>query len=93
MFKKFDEVIISILDNMEKYIDISEDNRLQLIDNKNSAKKMIISNDIFISNCLTLSYGGKYVCLSMKDENYNWMICNNESNIPKKAYLWILKEV
>ncbi|HIE5672890.1 TPA: non-toxic nonhemagglutinin NTNH [Clostridium botulinum] len=87
--QKLDEVIISVLDNMEKYIDISEDNRLQLIDNKNNAKKMIISNDIFISNCLTLSYNGKYICLSMKDENHNWMICNNDMS--KYLYLWSFK--
>nr|ABY56343.1 NTNH [Clostridium botulinum] len=87
--QKLDEVIISVLDNMEKYIDISADNRLQLIDNKNSAKKMLISNDIFISNCLTLSYNGKYICLSMKDETYNWMICNNDAS--KYLYLWSFK--
>ncbi|EQB4344950.1 TPA: nontoxic nonhemagglutinin C-terminal domain-containing protein, partial [Clostridium botulinum] len=87
--QKLDEVIISVLDNMEKYIDISEDNRLQLIDNKNNAKKMIISNDIFISNCLIISYNGKYICLSMKDENHNWMICNNDMS--KYLYLWSFK--
>ncbi|NFU51490.1 hypothetical protein FDF76_13335, partial [Clostridium botulinum] len=83
-----------VLYDTEKYVCISnENNRVKIIDNKNNASKFIISNDIFISNCLTLAHNNKYICLSMKDENYNWMICNNESNIPKKAYLWILKEV
>nr|CAA50404.1 botulinum neurotoxin type F nontoxic-nonhemaglutinin component [Clostridium botulinum] len=92
--QKWDEVIISVLYDTEKYVCISnENNRVKIIDNKIMQVKFIISNDIFISNCLTHAHNNKYICLSMKDENYNWMICNNESNIPKKAYLWILKEV
>ncbi len=92
--QKWDEVIFSVLDGTEKYLDISTtNNRIQLVDNKNNAKIFIINNDIFISNCLTLTYNNVNVYLSIKNQDYNWVICDLNHDIPKKSYLWILKNI
>ncbi|NFI13710.1 peptidase M27 [Clostridium botulinum] len=92
--QKWDEVIFSVLDGTEKYLDISTtNNRIQLVDNKNNAQIFIINNDIFISNCLTLTYNNVNVYLSIKNQDYNWVICDLNHDIPKKSYLWILKNI
>ncbi|OPF52039.1 peptidase M27 [Clostridium baratii] len=92
--QKCDEVIISILDDKERYLCKSnEDNRIEIVDNKSSANIFIINNDIFISNCLTLKFNNKFIYLSEKYMNYNWIECENKYTIPKKAYLWILKNI
>ncbi|MCQ2020787.1 nontoxic nonhemagglutinin C-terminal domain-containing protein, partial [Clostridium butyricum] len=92
--QKWDEVIFSVLDGTEKYLDISTtNNRIQLVDNKNNAQIFIINNDIFISNCLTLTYNNVNIYLSIKNQDYNWVICDLNHDIPKKSYLWILKNI
>ncbi|NFQ95891.1 hypothetical protein FDF99_09950, partial [Clostridium botulinum] len=86
--------IFYVIDGTEKYLDISTtNNRIQLVDNKNNAQIFIINNDIFISNCLTLTYNNVNVYLSIKNQDYNWVICDLNHDIPKKSYLWILKNI
>ncbi|AJE13229.1 non-toxic nonhemagglutinin NTNH [Clostridium botulinum] len=92
--QKWDEGIVCLLGDEEKYVDISsENNRIQLVSSKDTAKRIIFNNDIFRPNCLTFAYNNKYLSLSFRDRNYNWMICNNNDNIPKAAHLWALKGI
>nr|CAA73967.1 ntnh [Clostridium botulinum] len=92
--QKWDEGVVCLLGDEEKYVDISsENNRIQLVSSKDTAKRIIFNNDIFRPNCLTFAYNNKYLSLSLRDRNYNWMICNNNNNIPKAAHLWALKGI
>ncbi|WP_279379960.1 nontoxic nonhemagglutinin C-terminal domain-containing protein, partial [Clostridium botulinum] len=92
--QKWDEGVVCLLGDEEKYVDISsENNRIQLVSSKDTAKRIIFNNDIFRPNCLTFAYNNKYLSLSLRDRNYNWMICNNNDNIPKAAHLWALKGI
>nr|AAB64350.1 nontoxic-nonhemagglutinin component [Clostridium botulinum] len=92
--QKWDEGVVCLLGDEEKYVDISsENNRIQLVNSKDTAKRIIFNNDIFMPNCLTFAYNNKYLSLSLRDRNYNWMICNNNDNIPKAAHLWALKGI
>ncbi|NFE18493.1 non-toxic nonhemagglutinin NTNH [Clostridium botulinum] len=92
--QKWDEGVVCLLGDEEKYVDISsENNRIQLVSSKDTAKRIIFNNDIFRPNCLTFAYNNKYLSLSFRDRNYNWMICNNNDNIPKAAHLWALKGI
>nr|AIY29265.1 non-toxic non-hemmagglutinin [Clostridium botulinum C]AIY29266.1 non-toxic non-hemmagglutinin [Clostridium botulinum C] len=90
--QKWDECIICVLDGTEKYLDISpENNRIQLVSSKDNAKKITVNTDLFRPDCITFSYNDKYFSLSLRDGDYNWMICNDNNKVPKGAHLWILK--
>nr|CAA61228.1 NTNH [Clostridium botulinum] len=92
--QKWDEVIICVLGDTEKYADIQAgNNRIQLVNSKDNARKIIVNNNIFRPNCVLFSYNNKYLSLSLRNRNYNWMICNDNSFIPKHAHLWILKKI